>query len=43
MKRSMREARPHLRCGICDEVFEPGADTIYIDDERCHRECAEEL
>jgi hypothetical protein len=33
--------KPHLRCGICDEPFEPGEPTVYVDDERCHAECAE--
>lgn len=28
-----------LRCGICDDDFEPGEPTGYVDDERCHVEC----
>jgi hypothetical protein len=39
---SMRFSRPHLRCGICDEPFEVGEKVVYVDDERCHRECAAE-
>lgn len=37
-----RRSRPHLRCGICEGPIESGQETVYVDDERCHRECAEE-
>jgi hypothetical protein len=35
-----RRTRPHLRCGICDETFEQGESTRYVDDERVHVHCA---
>lgn len=31
-----------LRCGLCDEPFKRGDRTVRVDDERCHRECAED-
>lgn len=34
-----RKHSPHLRCGICQEVFEVGERTVYLDDERVHLEC----
>lgn len=37
-----RRTAPHLRCGICQEAFEQGDDTVYLDDERCHRDCVED-
>lgn len=40
MSGSMRHKRPHFRCGICDLEFEPGDITVYVDDERCHIDCA---
>ena len=42
MSSTMRHSRPHLRCGICDEEIAAGEDTVYVDDERCHRQCAED-
>ena len=38
--RISRQHRPHLRCGLCDEPIEPGEQTVYVDDERCHERCA---
>lgn len=34
-----RQHSPHLRCGICQEVFEVGERTVYLDDERVHPDC----
>lgn len=31
-----------LRCGLCAERFAPGDKTVRVDDERCHRVCAED-
>lgn len=30
------------RCGICDEPIAEDAETCYVDDERCHAECADD-
>ena len=38
-----RRESPHLRCGLCDEPFEVGERTVYVDDERCHRACAKDM
>jgi hypothetical protein len=38
---SLRHEYPHLRCGICQAPFERGEKTVYLDDERCHRDCAQ--
>lgn len=31
------------RCGVCDEPIAEGAETCYVDDERCHAECADDV
>jgi hypothetical protein len=37
-----RKHAPHLRCGICDEPFQPNDQTTVCDDEKCHVGCEEE-
>jgi hypothetical protein len=35
-----RRTVPHLRCGLCQGEFATGDPTRYVDDERCHVDCA---
>lgn len=37
-----RRTDPHLRRGLCDLVIERGEPTRYVEDERCHRDCADD-
>lgn len=36
-----RRYAPHQRCGLCQEPFEQGERTTFLDDEKVHHDCAE--